>query len=79
MNPLAINKEFVLMFTLRQVQDCYKIIVASKEEKTSLHVQNVLNNNVHRSVYYKRLCCRKTRNLLFMGILLLQLLKEPVM
>lgn len=33
MDPLPIYKELVLMFSFWQVQDCYKVIVALKNEK----------------------------------------------
>lgn len=56
MKPLTINKELVLMFTLRQLQDCYKIIMASKKEKKKENIytclKNSLNNNVRSSVHY---------------------------
>ncbi len=69
MKPLAINKEFVLMFSLRQVQDRYEVTVASRRMCKS-------DCACHKRLFVDR---RAHRYLLFMGILLLQLLKEPVM
>lgn len=43
MKPLPINKELILMLTLRQVQDCHKVIVACVKKENRYYTSvNIL-------------------------------------
>lgn len=79
MDPLSIYKELVLVFSFWQVQDCYKVIVALKKEKKTCETskfQFVLEDTAALQTW---LCCFNNAYLLFRGIFVLQLLKEPEM
>lgn len=82
MDPLSIHKELVLVLSLWQVQDRYEVIVALRKGEENLW-------NTVLSCQLKIPCCLTQKlawapilqrvYLLFRGIFVLQLLKEPEM
>lgn len=95
MDPLSVNKKFILVLSLRQVQDCNKVIVALKKSVKKQQVNKnrlmefwavSLKSNLHaipiRRIKKLTFDLKNTTQiiyLLFRGIFVLQLLKDPDM